>query len=401
MFVGWDWATQSHDVTVLTDEGGRRDRWAFVHSEEGIDAALARLRAHGDPAGLPVAIETSNGLVVDRLLAAGHPVVPIHPNAFNAVRPRWGAARAKSDAGDSFKLADYLRTDGHRLRLLQPTTPATLEIQALVRLRGEHVGARVAAVNQLGALLDAHWPGAKVIFADLASPIALTFLECYPTPEAAAKLSLAKMAAFCRRYSYCGHRSPADLVARLRAAPTPASRLSMPLVATLVTVQIRLVRAMITAVAELDVAIKAASAQHPATRLFCALPRIGQISLAQVIAEIAPLLQRADSCAHLCAEAGVAPVTRESGTARSVSFRYAVNRRARQALVLWADNSRHGSTWATEIYTRARQRGKRHPHAVRILARAWLRVIWACWSTSTPYDPALHAATTKSTPAKG
>jgi hypothetical protein len=72
--------------------------------------------------------------VVDRLLAAGHPVVPIHPNAFNAARPRWGASRAKSDPGDSFKLADYLRTDGHRLRRLEPLDAATAELQALSRL---------------------------------------------------------------------------------------------------------------------------------------------------------------------------------------------------------------------------------------------------------------------------
>ncbi|EOD66136.1 transposase [Amycolatopsis vancoresmycina DSM 44592] len=122
MFAGWDWASGSHDVTVIDQAGTRTDRWALAHAETGIAGTLARLRRHGDPAGLPVAIETTRGLVVDRLLAAGHPVIPIHPNAFNAVRPRWGAARAKSDPGDSFKLADYLRTDGHQLRTLTSRT---------------------------------------------------------------------------------------------------------------------------------------------------------------------------------------------------------------------------------------------------------------------------------------
>ena len=72
---------------------------------------------------IPVGIETARGLVVDRLLAAGHPVIPVHPNAFYALRPRWGAARAKNDPGDSFKLADYARTDIHRLPVLAPTLP--------------------------------------------------------------------------------------------------------------------------------------------------------------------------------------------------------------------------------------------------------------------------------------
>ncbi|GAA4951641.1 hypothetical protein HD597_000742 [Nonomuraea thailandensis] len=110
MFVGWDWGNVGHDVTVLAPDGAKIDQWALEHTEHSLTSALARLRRHGSPEELPVAIETTRGLVVDRLLAAGHPVMPIHPNAFNAIRPRWGAARAKTDAGDSFKLADYLRT---------------------------------------------------------------------------------------------------------------------------------------------------------------------------------------------------------------------------------------------------------------------------------------------------
>ena len=69
---------------------------------------------------LPIIIERTSGLVVDRLLAAGHPVVPVHPTAFWAARPRWGGSGAKSDPGDSYKLADDLRSDGHRLRRLDP-----------------------------------------------------------------------------------------------------------------------------------------------------------------------------------------------------------------------------------------------------------------------------------------
>jgi len=43
-----------------------------------------------------------------------------------------------------------------------------------------------------------------------------------------------------------------------------------------------------------------------------------------------------------------------------------------------------------KLYANARRRGKHHPHAIRILARALLRVIWACWHTNTPYNPAKH-----------
>jgi hypothetical protein len=71
LFVGWDWASTSHAVTLMTTQGAVIDRWTFAHTEHDLDTILARLASHGAPAELPVAIERSDGLVVARLLAAG------------------------------------------------------------------------------------------------------------------------------------------------------------------------------------------------------------------------------------------------------------------------------------------------------------------------------------------
>jgi hypothetical protein len=98
-YVGFDWASQAHDVTVLDEAGQVLDRWAFPHSEVGWLMTVDRLRRQGLPDDLPVIVERTSGLVVDRLLSAGHPVVPVHPTAFFAARPRWGASGAKSDPG--------------------------------------------------------------------------------------------------------------------------------------------------------------------------------------------------------------------------------------------------------------------------------------------------------------
>ena len=77
-----------------------------------------------------------------------------------------------------------------------------------------------------------------------------------------------------------------------------------------------------------------------------------------------------------------------------VYFRWAANRRARKALTAFTHNSRLASPWAGRLYAdaRGRGRGKRNPHATRIVTRAWLRVIWTCWHTGTPYDPHAHLA---------
>ncbi len=94
----------------------------------------------------------------------------------------------------------------------------------------------------------------------------------------------------------------------------------------------------------------------------------------------------------LAMEAGCAPVTRQSGRSRAVVFRWACNRRLRAAVTCLADYSRHASAWAASLYRRARDRGCDHPHAIRILARVWLRVLWRAWQDRMPYDIAVHRA---------
>jgi transposase len=388
VYVGIDWASRAHELCVVDDQGTIVERFGFVHNERGISGALARLAKLGAPSELPVAIERPDGLLVDRLLEAGHEVVPIHANAFHAARPRWESAGAKSDVGDAYRLADLLRTDRHRLRPLRPLDPATRELQALVRLRDDHVKARVAATNQLAALLGQNWPGAAAIFGRLDSEIALAFLERYPTPQSTARLGEARLDGFLRRHSYCGRRSVGELLARLREAAEPVHALDPEIVTELVLAQARLVRTLLTTIADLDRAIAATLDQHAKAQLLRPLPRVGTINLGQIVAEVGPLLDRTASADQAAALCGAVPLTKRSGQQRAVTFRYATNAKARKALTLYADNSRHASPWAERLYRDARARGCRHAHAVRILARAWLRIIWACWNTDTTYDPA-------------
>ena len=388
MFVGIDWASRAHELCVVDESGVVVERFGFGHSERGIRGALGRLAKLGAPSELPIAIERPDGLLVERLLEAGHEVVPIHPSAFHAARPRWEGAGSKSDPGDAYRLADLLRTDRHRLRPLRPLDQATRELQALVRLRDDHVKARVAATNQLAALLGAHWPGAAAIFGRLDSEIALAFLQRYPTPQRTTRLGEARLGAFLRRHSYCGRRSASELLDRLREAPQPVHPLDEEIVCELVLAQARLVRTLLHTIADLDRAIAASLDQHAKAQLLKPLPRVGTINLGQIVAEVGPLLDRTQSADQAAALCGAVPVTKRSGQQRAVTFRYQTNTKARKTLTLYADNSRHASPWAEHIDREARARGCRHAHAIRILARAWLRVIWACWQTETPYDPA-------------
>ncbi|MEU5059935.1 transposase [Streptomyces sp. NPDC056121] len=166
----------------------------------------------------------------------------------------------------------------------------------------------------------------------------------------------------------------------------------------LVRVQVQLVRSIRATIRVLDAAIADAVASHPYAPLLATMPRIGTINLGQIIGEIGPILERSRTSEQFIADTGVVPVTRASGKSHVVSFRHAANRRARLAIVGYADNSRHASDWAAKIYNDARADRKRHPHAARILARAWLRVMWACWRDGTCYDSDTHRANNKINP---
>jgi len=166
-FTGIDWAAETHAVCV-TDAGGKiAAEFTIEHSADGIALLVRRLARYGEAGVMPVAIERPDGRLVDLLLEAGHPVVPVSPNAIKTWRDGEVLSGAKSDAGDAAVIAEYLRLRAHRLKTAAPYSDETLALRTAVRTRGDLVEMRVAATNQLSALLDAHWPGAKAIFADV------------------------------------------------------------------------------------------------------------------------------------------------------------------------------------------------------------------------------------------
>jgi transposase len=386
-FAGIDWASQSHSVCVLDAAGRVELRLELPHNKEGIERLIRQLKSFP---GVVIAIERPSGLLVDALVEVGLRVVPIHPNVLKASRARYRGA-GKSDPGDAYMLADILRTDGHRFRALEPQSDEIRALRALVRTRDDLVDERLALANRLRGLLESFWPGAGEIFAAVDSPIALAFLSRYPTPQSAAHLGEKRLASFLAQHGYCGRRPVAALLERLRAAPIGcAGELEAEAKGELVHSLASILERLVAELAKLTARIEHTVANLADGQILMSFPRSGRVCAAQILAELGAVRERFPTEAQLAAEAGVSPVTYASGKHRSVVFRFACNHRLRRALTCLADNSRHGNRWAADIYTRARSRGCDHPHAIRILARAWVRVLWRAWYTRTAYQPHLH-----------
>jgi len=115
-FVGFDWASEHHDVVVVAQHGKIVEDFRFDDTAEGWRLLIKKLSKYPDVA---VTIETSSGATVERLLEAGYAVYPVNPKAAKRYRERKAPSGTKTDRLDAWSLADALRLDGHTWRRLK------------------------------------------------------------------------------------------------------------------------------------------------------------------------------------------------------------------------------------------------------------------------------------------
>ena len=398
---GVDWAKDEHAACVVDAAGQIVATRRISHDEAGLVGLCHALLELGVGR---VALERPDGVLVERLLEAGLVVLAIHPNQVRAARERYSVAGGKSDAFDAFVLAELARTDAHRFRVLCPDADETKALRALTRAREDLVATRVALANQLRAELERFWPGALRLFAEIDSPIGLAFLERYPSPTDARGLGLKRLASFLERQGYSGKQDPALMIERLREAPRgTAGELEVEARRGIVLSLVAALRPLVAQITALSGEITGAVRAHPDGHIFLSLFRGRRTSFtaARLVAELGDCRARYPTEQAMAADAGMCPVAVESGKRRVASFRRACDHRLRNAMTTLADTSRHTNPWARRIYERARTRGKSHPHAIRILGRAWVRVLWRLWHDGVGYDPARHGGLQRLLPGEG
>jgi transposase len=401
---GLDWAKDEHALCVVEEPSGRvlLER-RYAHQE----GAIARLCATLVQMGVKrLAIERPEGVLVERLLEAGIVVIAIHPNQLKAARPRFRASgsRSKSDSFDAFCLAELARTDHHRFRMLVPDSDKTKALRALTRAREDLVGTRVALANQLRAELEAFWGGAAVLYSEIDSAISLAFLKRYPSPKDASGLGEKRLEGFLSQNRYCGGKSACELLERLRKAPQGrAGEAEMEARREAVLALVATLKALVERIKQLEEKIARAVRAHPDGEVFLSLflSNNSTLTAASLLAEMGDRRERYPTNEVLAAAAGMSPVAIESGRRKVASFRRACDKRLRRAVATLAESTRQHNRWAKDIYLRARARGCDHAHAIRILGRAWVRVIWRMWQDGLPYDPARHGGLRRLRSAEG
>jgi transposase len=391
VFAGIDWGGEHHQLCVIGADGKRLLQLRVSHDVAGLADLDRQLLRFGER--LPIAVERSEGLLVEHLQAAGHAVFPVSPRIAARARERYKVAAVKDDRFDAFVLADTLRHEHAQWRALPVPSPLLAEIKALTRDRDRLLETQQAVEHQLRMILEAYHPAPVRLFSSVDRQITLSFVLDYPTPAIASRIKTTRMSGFLTRHHYTG-RVPAQVLAeRMRTnllSGSPGTVAGKSFSAQSFT---RLLQLLNSQIADYDDAIATAVAEHADSRIFASFPGVGPVLTGVLLAEIGENRQRFPSAAVLLAESGLAPITRASGRSRSVRFRYAANTHLRDAAMWWAFNSIKESTWAAGVFREARdQRGQRYHRALRGLAARWMRILWRCWTNGVPYDPTQHGA---------
>jgi transposase len=396
VYCGIDWAEDHHDIAVAGRDGKLLARRRISDDAAGLAALLDLLAGHGDtPEDLiPVAIETPRGLLVACLRATGRPVYPINPMAVARYRDRHSVAGKKSDHGDSFVLANVLRTDMHAHRQLPADTELAQAIAVLARAQQDAVWDRTTAHNRLRSHLREYFPAFLAAFASakggITRPEARAVLAAAPTPAGAARLTLTQLRGLLKK---AGRSRGIDTEAtRLRDAFRAEQMHQLPLVEQAMGRQtlalLRQLDAACAAADDLEHAVTESFNQHPDAGIITSFPGLGALTGARVLAETGDDRSRFSDAQGLKAYAGAAPITRASGKTKSVTRRKVKNNRLAAAGYLWAFSALTASPGARAHYDRRRDNGDRHAAAQRNLFGRLLGCLHHCLTTGCEYDEA-------------
>ena len=397
-FVGVDWATAEHQACVIDAAGKELGNRKFAHSGPGL-AALADwvMELSGAaPGQAAVAIETPHGPVVESLQERDFIVFAISPMQLDRFRDRHFPAGQKDDRRDALVLAEALRSDRAAFRELTPPEPQILELRELSRTAEELTRERIRLQNRLRAQLWRYYPQILELTDNVAENWIMDLWEMAPTPQAAQRLSRARLGGLLKRNRI--RRIDADKVREvlgqesLSVAPGTAAAASIAIAAAIE--RLRLNRRLLADVnARIDRLLKDFDEESPDgsgqrdAEILHSIPGVGRNVLAALLAEAWDPIKRRDYAA-LRGLSGSAPVTKRSGKGIIVVRRMAVHARLRNACHYMAGVAIQHDRKSRLRYDALRVRGCGHSRALRTVADRLLAVACAMLRDQTLYDPA-------------
>jgi transposase len=339
-----------------------------------------------------VGLEQSRGPLIFALLKYDFLVLyPINPSTLAKYREAFSPSRAKDDPSDAEYQAEILLQHRDRLTPWLPDDEKTRTLTFLVEHRRRLVSDRTRISNRMTSLLKAYFPHVLDWFPDMRTKIVCDFLERWPSLDALTRVRAATLTTFFRDHNARREETIQKRLEAIKARiPLTTDRAVIASSVVMIKALAAQMKVTIEAITEFDRQIAALCATHPDFALFEALPGAGPVYASRLLAAVGARRERFATADELARFSGVAPDTERSGKQTRVRWRYFCPTFVRQAFVEYAAESIQHSFWAKAYYAQQRARGARHQAAVRALAFKWIRIIWKCWQTRTPYDEVIY-----------
>jgi transposase len=390
-FVGIDWADTAHAVCLQVAGSDTRESSVLAHTPEAIGAWTHMLRQRFGGRPIAVCLELTKGPLVSALCAHDFLVLfPVNALTVAKYREAFTPSRAKDDPSDAALPLELRLKHRDKLQVLTPQSATMRALAQLVADRRRLVGDKVRFTNRLISALKHYFPQVLSWFADKDTTIFCDFLTQWPTLKAVHLARRTTLERFFRQH----HVQTGVITQRLEASHT-----AMPLTTdeAVITPHVCLVRALVAqlratlqAIEDFDRVIAQLAPTHPDFALFRALPGAGPVFAPRLLVAFGESRERYASATDLQQYAGIAPVTERSGNTCWVHWRLQCPKFLRQTFVEWASESIRHSFWARAYYTQQRAKGSTHQAAARALAFKWIRILYRCWQTHTPYDESTY-----------
>ena len=386
-FIGIDWADAKHDVCIQAAGNERREFACISHKVDEIEYwAQSLYRRFGGP--IAIALELSKGPIVYALQKYDFFVIfPVNPTTLAKYREAFTPSGAKDDPTDAELALDLILRHPHRF---QPLNPQSVEMRTLVTLVEQRrclVNDRVRMTNRLRNTLKQYYPQTLEWFDRIDTPLFCDFIERWPTLVQIKRARRTTLETFFRQHNM---RFAQVLQARLESIKAASPLTLDPAVITPHRLQalvlVDCLRATLAAIKRFDQAIAELAPKHPDYALFDSLPGAGPSLAPRLLVAFGEQRERFNNAAELQKYSGVAPVTERSGKKHWVHWRWQCPTFLRQTFVEWAAQTINKSFWAGAYYRQQRDKGCTYQAAVRALAFKWIRILYRCWQTRTPYS---------------
>jgi len=386
-FIGIDWADTKHDICIQPAGSEEREFDRIAHQPQIIEQWAHEVhKRFGGP--IAVILELSKGPIVSALQKHDFFVLfPVNPLMLAKYRQAFKPSRAKDDPTDAELAVDLVLRHRDRFKPLRPQSVEMRTLAHLVEKRRRLVEDRKRFSNRLISTLKAYYPQAIEWFSHKETFVFPAFITRWPTLKQVKRARRSTLERFFREHRV---RRPNLIEARIQAIQEATALTDDPGVINPCTLEAlalaEQLRTTLELIKQFDKTIAQLAPTMPDYTLFASLPGAGIVFTPRLLAAFGEDRDRFKNAAEVQQYSAVAPVTERSGKKSWVHWRWQCPTFVRQTFVEWAAKTIHSSFWASAYYHQQRQKGASHQMAVRALAFKWIRILYRCWQSRTPYN---------------